>query len=234
MVLSDSTDRRDRAAARVPLRHRLHALPVIPLMALTFSTGIIDAFGYLALDKVFAGNMTGNVVILGMALMGTGLPVVGPLLALVAFMLGAAIVGRVLRGVPIGWTPRTRAVLVGVAVLVAATTVLVALSGLDMPATGVLAIAMGGQAAAARHVRVADVTTVVVTSTLTGLAADSWVGMRTEQPWARRLTAVALMLLGAMLGALLLHVHVFLPLALSAAITLAVALAFPVRGPRAE
>src|SRR5690606_36157903 len=60
-------------------RDRLH---LVLMLALTFSTGIADAVGYLGLDRVFTGNMTGNVVILGMALAGAdGLPVAGPLLA---------------------------------------------------------------------------------------------------------------------------------------------------------
>lgn len=49
------------------------------MLALTFSTSVVDAVGYLGLDQVFTGNMTGNVVILGMALTGAQqLPVVGP------------------------------------------------------------------------------------------------------------------------------------------------------------
>ena len=76
------------------------------MLALTFSTGVIDAVGYLGLDKVFTGNMTGNVVILGMALAGAdGLPIIGPLIALFAFMVGAAISGRTLRARPAGWAP---------------------------------------------------------------------------------------------------------------------------------
>lgn len=66
---------------------RLHAVLMI---ALTFTTGINDAVGYLGLDKVFTGNMTGNVVILGMGVAGgDGLPVLGPALALAGFMAGA-------------------------------------------------------------------------------------------------------------------------------------------------
>ncbi|MGQ4427380.1 DUF1275 family protein, partial [Streptomyces violaceoruber] len=42
------------------------------MLALTFATGVVDAVGYLRLDQVFAGNMTGNVVILGMAATGGG------------------------------------------------------------------------------------------------------------------------------------------------------------------
>jgi F0F1-type ATP synthase assembly protein I len=71
--------------------------------------------------------------------------------------------------------------------------------------TGVLAVAMGLQAAAARRIAVKDVTTVVVTSTLTGLAADSRLALGNGENWARRLLAVALILAGAAFGALLLH-----------------------------
>ena len=39
----------------------------LPLMiVLTFVTGVVDSVGYLGLDRVFVGNMTGNIVILGM------------------------------------------------------------------------------------------------------------------------------------------------------------------------
>ena len=52
------------------------------MVALTFVTGLLDAVGYLGLDRVFTGNMTGNVVILGMGLAGEdSLPVAGPLAA---------------------------------------------------------------------------------------------------------------------------------------------------------
>jgi uncharacterized membrane protein YoaK (UPF0700 family) len=38
------------------------------MLALAVSTGIIvDAAGYLGLDRVFTGNMTGNVAVPGMA-----------------------------------------------------------------------------------------------------------------------------------------------------------------------
>ena len=83
-------------------RHLVHGerLHLVLLLSLTFSTGIVDAVGYLGLDRVFAGNMTGNIVILGMGLAGAdGLPVIGPLLALVTFVLGASAAGLAMRGV---------------------------------------------------------------------------------------------------------------------------------------
>ena len=99
------------------------------MLALTFSTGVIDAVGYLGLDKVFTGNMTGNVVILGMALTGAdGLPVAGPAVALVSFMAGAAIAGRVLKPVAAGWTTRSTALFatVGALIIVIAITLFLA------------------------------------------------------------------------------------------------------------
>ena len=199
------------------------------MLALTFSTGVIDAVGYLGLDRVFTGNMTGNVVILGMALAGADdLPIVGPVIALLLFMLGALVAGRTLRPVAAGWSGRSTVLfaLVGVVILLAAVPMLV----LDDPAepiklavTGALGLAMGMQAGAARHIGVKDVTTVVVTSTIVGLAFDSKFGGASGQQWKRRLGAVVLIGLGALVGALLLNVHIGLGMAVAAVITLVVA-----------
>jgi uncharacterized membrane protein YoaK (UPF0700 family) len=201
---------------------RLRAVPAPTMhlwlmLALTFTTGINDAVGYLGLDKVFTGNMTGNVVVLGMAVAGApGLPVLGPALALLGFMAGAALGGRTLRRADAdarAWSGRTTALFALVAV------VMLALAGLlfavgDDPAhpvmvtvTTLAAVAMGVQATAARHLAVKDVTTVVVTSTITGLAADSVLGSGAGGGTVRRLAAIALILLGAALGAVLLRVH---------------------------
>lgn len=199
------------------------------MLALTFSTGIIDAIGYLALDRVFTGNMTGNVVILGMAMTGsTDLPVLGPLVALLMFFLGAMAAGRRLRGSPDGWTPATTVIFAAVAICLALEGLLFLILGTtEFPyktegAAAGLGFAMGAQAAAARKVKVADVTTVVVTSTLTALAAESRFGAGTGQPWIKRILAVALILLGALAGAALLTLELWVPFALSTAVTTAV------------
>ena len=42
------------------------------LLALTFSTGMIDALSWLGLNGVFTANMTGNVLIIGMGAVGAG------------------------------------------------------------------------------------------------------------------------------------------------------------------
>jgi len=200
------------------------------MLALTFTTGMIDAVGYLGLDRVFTGNMTGNVVILGMALVGgTGLPVVGPVIALFAFMAGAATGGRVLRGDNPGWTTRHTALFAGVAgIIIAAAIPAMLVDGpghtLQYLVTGALGVAMGCQAATARHIAVKDVTTVVVTSTITGLASDSVLGKGEGQPWARRAGAIALIGLGAFTGSLLLRVHIGWGMAVAAAIILTAAI----------
>jgi uncharacterized membrane protein YoaK (UPF0700 family) len=211
------------------------------MLALTFSTGIIDAVGYLGLDRVFTGNMTGNIVILGMALTGAdGLPILGPVLALVGFMAGAAVAGRLLRNLAAGWSNSTTIVFAIVAlVLLAAGLVMVVLGDPAEPVllavTTALGLAMGAQAGAARHIAVKDVTTVVVTSTITGLAADSVFGARVDKhPWRRRAGAIALIGAGAAVGALALSVHIGLGMALAAAITILVTVIGHLARPREE
>ncbi|OUZ11940.1 DUF1275 family protein [Aeromicrobium sp. PE09-221] len=202
----------------------------LPLMlALTFSAGVVDAIGFLGLDRVFTANMTGNIVILGMGLaQADGLPVLGPALALAGFLAGATVAGRVQRQNPAGWTVQSSAIFTSVATLLAITaTWLLIAPGYDeigaATITGSLGIAMGLQAATARQLAVKDVTTVVVTSTITGLAADSSLGNRRGAPHARRrIAAVLFMLAGAATGALLLQLHLGVGLAAAALLTAAV------------
>ncbi|MCC3280012.1 MULTISPECIES: YoaK family protein [unclassified Arthrobacter] len=206
------------------------------MLALTFSTGVVDAVGYLGLDRVFTGNMTGNVVLLGMAFAGgADLPILRPALALVFFMLGAALAGRMLRGGPEGWSRRTSVSLVVVAgfiTVLAVFTLVFDVQGdrvLGSITTSALAAAMGVQAATAKRLKVAEITTVVVTSTITGLASDSRLAGGNSQYWVRRMLAIALIMLGAVAGAAALNVGVWLGLVISALISISVAAAGYVR-----
>lgn len=199
--------------------NRIRAIPLermhlALMLVLTFTTGINDAVGYLGLDKVFTGNMTGNVVILGMALAGgSGLPILGPAMALLGFMAGAAAGGRTLRRADRAWTLGTTLLFATVAATMVALAVVLFASG-DHPehpvmitVTTIAATAMGIQAAAARAVAVKDVTTVVVTSTITGLAADSFLGSGRGKGTGRRTAAVVSLIAGAALGVVLMRVH---------------------------
>ncbi len=95
-----------------------------------------------------------------------------------------------------------------------------------------LAIAMGIQNATARRLAVPDLTTTVLTLTLTGIAADSRLAGGTGGHPARRLIAVTAMFTGALLGALLVtNIDLVLPLSIAAALIAASALAAARPGP---
>jgi uncharacterized membrane protein YoaK (UPF0700 family) len=89
--------------------------------------------------------------------------------------------------------------------------------------TGLLAGAMGIQAGVARHIAVADVTTVVVTSALVALTFELFSGKGTPERWVRRVVVVGVLILGAFSGALLLSASIFAAIAAAAAITALVA-----------
>lgn len=204
-------------------------LQLVLMLTLTFSTGVIDAVGYLGLDRVFTGNMTGNVVLLGMAVAGgNDLPVLRPALALVFFMVGAALAGRLLRNGPSGWSGRTSMALLLVALGTAALAVVVGLVDvsadelLGSVVTSGLATAMGIQAATAKRLKVAEITTVVVTSTITGLASDSWLAGGKGKFWVRRALAILLIGLGAVAGGFALLIDLWVGIALSAVLALVV------------
>jgi uncharacterized membrane protein YoaK (UPF0700 family) len=213
-----------------------------PLMILlTVVTGVVDAVAYLKLGHVFVANMTGNVVFLGFAAAGAnGLSVAGSLLALACFLPGGVAAGRLAARLGDDKLQQLRAATAVQLVLCAAAIVVAALAGHDL-GTGsryaliaLLALAMGVQNATARRLAVADLTTTVLTLTLTGIAADSWLGGATGARTARRVLAVIAMLVGAIIGALLvLQVAPVAPLALAAAI-LAVVCAAADRASRRE
>lgn len=185
----------------------------MPLILLTASTGMIDAVSYLALDRVFTGNMTGNVLFIGFGLVGVAdIPLLNNAVALLAFVLGAILCSRIVRGRAHDTRLPTANVFVLLVVTVLAAAIGVvwlAVGPLEeyllLMVTGVLAVVMGAQAISVRAVGVSDVTTIVVTSTLANLAADSHLAGGRGQRALRRLGAVAAMGLGAVLGALLIR-----------------------------
>jgi uncharacterized membrane protein YoaK (UPF0700 family) len=205
---------------------------VLALVALTFTTGLVDAVSFLGLGRVFCANMTGNVVLLGFGLAGSdGLPVLAPLASLGAFVLGAALAGALLRrraaSGPPGPLDLARALAVEGVLAAAATVILIVDPGLAAGTftagvvIALLASSMGIRNAVVRKLAVPELTTTVLTMTVTGLAADG----TTAAPGAhgRRLAAVAAMLLGALVGALFVKSTLWPPLALTAATAAALA-----------
>ena len=204
-----------------PETHLNHSLPLL-LHVATAITGLIDAISYLALGHVFTANMTGNVVFLAFAVAGApGLSITRSLTALVAFLAGALIGGRVATFLSGVVTPSwiTTALSLESALLLVAT--LAAINFRDSLGSSfqlysiivLTACAMGIRNATVRKMAIPDLTTTVLTLTITGLAADSRFAGGTNPRWRRRLLAVLLMFFGALIGTLLLRRSLVLPLA---------------------
>jgi uncharacterized membrane protein YoaK (UPF0700 family) len=205
--------------------------PLPPLLlALTLVTGLVDSFSYLVLGHVFVANMTGNVILLGFALVGSpGFSVAASLAALGSFWVGAVIGGAFgsrlgeHRGRLLGTTALLQAVFVAGAVAVAALSGDPVSAGYRYPLIIVLGIAMGLQNAAARKLAVPDLTTTVLTMTITGTAADSSIAGGKGSHAGRRLTSLVAMFVGALVGAVLvIHSQIVAPLAIALAVIVGV------------
>ncbi|MFF2729537.1 YoaK family protein [Streptomyces sp. NPDC058008] len=205
--------------------------PLPPLLlVLTLLTGLVDAFSYLLLGHVFVANMTGNVVFMGFALAGA--PTFSTLASAVA--LGSFAAGALAGGITVHLAGShrgrqlQRALLVETAFVTAAMVVTLVSGG---PYTGgvrftlivLLGLGLGVQNAAVRALAVPDLTTTVLTRTLTGAVADSRLALGTGSRAGRRVLSAAAMLAGAFFGALAaLHVHPALPLLIAVALLAAV------------
>ncbi|SDA11505.1 YoaK family protein [Sphingomonas sp. NFR15] len=206
--------------------------PRVPLLLLlSATTGLVDAASVLGLGKVFTANMTGNVVFLGFAAAGApGFKVMPFVASIISFMIGATIAGRAGKA-HVGKTERRwllTAAAAEAALLWAAAGVAI---GFDVatqtPEVRLFAIialtglAMGFRNATIRQLKVADLTTTVLTLTLTGLGADSSAAGGSNPNWPRRIGAVVAIFVGAAIGAwLMLHVGIASPLALAGALVL--------------
>ncbi len=208
--------------------------PLAPmLVALTFVTGLVDAASYLKLGHVFVANMTGNVVFLGFALAGAGgLSVAASLIALGSFLAGALLGGFLgahnpgHRGHVLRAASSVQASLIVLAMLLALFASEPFGADVRYALIVLLALSMGVQNASAQRLAVPELTTTVLTRTLTGLASEAGLVEGAGSKSGRRILAVAAMLLGALAGGLLaLEVSVASDLAVAAAIVLAVALA---------
>src|SRR5438067_11375921 len=153
------------------------------MSVLTFVTGIVDAVSVLGLGRVFTANMTGNVVFLGFAAAGVSeFSIARSLTALAAFLAGAVLGGRL--GSRMAEPGRLRwlrtAAACEAALLVVAGLASIGFNLASAPLTLHLhalivltAVAMGLRNATVRRLAVPDLTTTVLTLTLTGIAADS-------------------------------------------------------------
>jgi uncharacterized membrane protein YoaK (UPF0700 family) len=206
---------------------------VAALLALTVVTGLVDAVSYLRLGRVFVANMTGNVVFLGLSADPySGLSPAASVIAIAGFVLGALAGGRAAHALaarPGRWLATAFAAEAAMLTLVAVLTGTGAL-----PFTGdagfvtiaLLAAALGLQNSTVRHFGVPDLTTTVLTLSLTGLTADSPLAGGTGAKPSRRLASIAVMLVGAAAGALVLRSSPTAVIAIAATVTAVVAATF--------
>lgn len=162
------------------------------LLALTAGAGAMDALTFIALGNVFTANMTGNVVMFGIAA-GGGLGA--------AAGRSAAALGGFVAGLWTGFRLERR----GAGLVLAAELVLLAaLCALwwatDVRGPGMVALAgaaMGLQSALAARISVPGVTTTYVTGTLTGLLGQLAELARPGMDTARRTAVVVALAAGA-------------------------------------
>jgi uncharacterized membrane protein YoaK (UPF0700 family) len=197
----------------------------IALVSLTFSTGLIDALSFIAIGHVFTANMTGNIVFLAFAVGGAqGLSAARSGASLVAFMAGA-IFGGIISVRHSSWTQarllKHASAIEAALLLIATSFAIITGSKHEITPNAVYglitltAVAMGFRNAVVRKLAVADVTTTVLTLTVTGFASDSSLAGGTNPRWKRRLASIVTMFAGAATGAMLLRYGVVAPLAAS-------------------
>ena len=203
----------------------------LALFTLTGLTGVIDAVSFLGLGRVFTANMTGNVVLLGFAVAGApGLSITRHAVSLVAFLVGAVAGGYIGHSMAGGSRHRwlRTAGLGEAALLCAAALASMGVAGVvEIPTIrtyaviALTAVAMGLRNATVQRLAVPDLTTTILTRTLTGIAADSSLAGGENARIGRRLLSVVVMFAGAVIGTLLLRHGLALPLTLSAMCVLA-------------
>src|SRR5258708_12952827 len=204
---------------------------VIPyvLLGMTAVAGLVDAVSFLSLGRVFTANMTGNIVLLAFATAHvSGLSIARSSTALLAFLVGATLGGRVMARASADSQIRfaAQAFLLEVAFLFAASFcgigyrgVLLEHSFQPFALIALTALAMGTRNAAVRKLAIPDLTTTVLTLTITGIGADSSLAHGTNPTLPRTVRSIAAMFLGAALGAVVIRHSISAALWLGTAIS---------------
>jgi uncharacterized membrane protein YoaK (UPF0700 family) len=185
------------------------------LLGMTAVTGLVDAVSFLWLGRVFTANMTGNVVILASATARIpGLSIARSLTAFLSFLVGAIVGGRImaLAGADSQIRFAAQAFLLEVVFLFAASFCAVGYRGdllensfQPFVLIALTALAMGTRNAAVRKLAMPDLTTTVLTLTITGIAADSSFANGNNSRLARRVASLLAMFFGAAFGAVVIH-----------------------------
>jgi uncharacterized membrane protein YoaK (UPF0700 family) len=149
------------------------------MLLLCMSAGMVDVIGYLGLGHVLTANMTGNIVLLGIAIArAQEFVVLRALLALIGFIAGNAIAAHMLGKVKTinGWSPRVTAVFSVESILLLLFAILMISpfsEQLSYLLIVLLAVAMGMQTTAARRIGIAGISTTVLTNNLAAVIEDA-------------------------------------------------------------
>ena len=219
-----------------PIADPKDPLPLV-LIVLSAVTGLVDAVSVLGLGQVFVANMTGNTVFLGFAVGGApGFEVPRYVVALLAFLMGALAGGWVANAFAQSTRRRWLLTVAAAETILFWAAAVVAIqydAGSLSPASrlftliGLTAVAMGLRNATVRRLKVPDLTTTVLTLTLTGLASDSSLSGGENRNWRRRIAAVLAIFVGALIGAVLVRTSgLVVALAITGAVVLVVTLAY--------
>jgi uncharacterized membrane protein YoaK (UPF0700 family) len=191
----------------------------ILLVCLTFGAGAVDAISFFGLGRVFTGNMTGNLVLLGLAAgREKGSDVIRSAVSLGAFCAGVLLAVYLVALISRRMTaPRSPVWPVGVSVVLALEVLVQAgfLAGwlsvrghpglvFEAVLVGLSALAMGMQSDAVAALGVAGVTTTYVTGTMTGLLRSLVIGGADVPNRLRRTAVLVGLLVGAVVGGVLL------------------------------
>ena len=196
------------------------------LMALTVSSGAIDAISYFGLGKVFTAFMTGNIVFLGLRTASAGdFDIIRITVALAAFSTGvllARLIAKFLRNSDrrfrrnsdggSGVWPRELTTALGIVVIAQAGFLAVWVAAGGWPADGVAdilvgmwALGMGVQTAAGLSFGVTGVFTTAATGTVVVLMDSIAAWSRPATEWRRLAGVLVSLFTGAVAGGLLLR-----------------------------
>ena len=196
------------------------------LLGMTAVTGLVDAVSFLSLGRVFTANMTWNVVILAFATARVPvLSIAYSLMALLSFLVGAIFGGRIMARAGAYSQIRFAAQAFVLEVVFSLwrhfRSDLLEHSFQPFALITLAALAMGTRNAAVRKLAIPDLTTTVLTLTITGIAADFSFANGINPKLAKRVASVLAMFFGAALGAVVIHYSISAALWLATAISVA-------------
>ncbi|WP_310189584.1 YoaK family protein [Bacillus sp. 3255] len=183
------------------------------VLVLCLIAGIVDVIGYLGLGHVFTANMTGNLVLIGIAIgQAKPLAVLRSILAFIGFIAGIALATVIVKRDREDqlWS-RGATIALGIEGLLLFIAALLSYAGDSDRYLYILilllSVGMGMQTTVARHLKVAGISTTVLTNNLANVIEDTIAHFRGVTPFTAdawlRTWAVAIYCLGAVITAIL-------------------------------